>query len=236
MPVVPDLARPGWRKLVDADGVPLARFWPEQRDGAAIADLLELEVPVERAVPVILAELRGMRVAGPEPLGRALVAAGGVPGRHAHVYSHYLRSRPAVPDGFGLGPVDRGAEALVDAYVAAHPPGHVDAGADGGAFLSRLLAGAYGRVLDCSGLAVSDGRVVGAILVAEVDGPFAGPWVMELFRAPGAWGAGRALLARALALCEGPALGLAVTHGNPAERLYVELGFTRVLTSFSVDL
>jgi hypothetical protein len=31
-------------------------------------------------------------------------------------------------------------------------------------------------------------------------------------------------------------LGLAVTHGNPAERLYAALGFKRAFTAFSVDL
>ena len=35
-----------------------------------------------------------MRVAGSEALGRALVAAGAAPARHAHVYSHDLRERP----------------------------------------------------------------------------------------------------------------------------------------------
>jgi ribosomal protein S18 acetylase RimI-like enzyme len=35
---------------------------------------------------------------------------------------------------------------------------------------------------------------------------------------------------------DGPTLGLAVTEGNPAVRLYERLGFRRVLTSFSVQL
>ena len=58
---------------------------------------------------------------------------------------------------------------------------------------------------------------------------------MELFRDPGARGAGRALLERALR-AHGRALGLAVTDGNPAERLYAAARLRRVFTAFSVDL
>lgn len=58
---------------------------------------------------------------------------------------------------------------------------------------------------------------------------------MEVFREPGARGAGKALLQRALVLSEG-SLGLAVTHGNPAERVYASLGFKRIFTAYSVDL
>jgi GNAT superfamily N-acetyltransferase len=245
MPVVPDLDRPERRKLVDADGVPLARFVHVERDGRVVADLFELEVPVERALPTILAELRGMRVAGTEALGHALVAAGASAARHAHVYSHDLGERPTptLPPGLRFAPADRPAAELLPAYLASHPPQHVDAhvlaGEDSGAHLARILSGAFGRPLAGSALAVDvDDRVVGAILVnefADTDPPFGGPWVMELFRAPGARGAGRALLERALSVTDGT-LGLAVTHGNPAERLYAALGFKRAFTAFSVDL
>jgi GNAT superfamily N-acetyltransferase len=106
-------------------------------------------------------------------------------------------------------------------------------GEDTEAVLARMLGGGYGPLLDCSGVALRDGRVVGAIVCTRLDGE---PWVLEVFREPGARGAGRALLERALALCEGPTLGLAVTEGNPAVRLYEALGFERVHTAYSVDL
>ena len=48
-------------------------------------------------------------------------------------------------------------------------------------------------------------------------------------------GTGRALLERALARSHA-ALGLAVTEGNRAARLYEALGFRRVLSTYSVDL
>ncbi len=244
VPIIPAPDGSARRTLTDPDGVPVAHYTHAERDGRVVADLLELELPVERALPVILAELRGMRVAGPEALGRALLAAGATPGRHAHVYSHDLRERPAIMAGFELTPIDRPATELLPVYLAAHPPEHVDfpliANEDSLRHLSRVLADGLGPLLDCSGLAIENGRLVGAILVAEATDatpPVGGPWVMELFRAPDAPGAGRALLQRALALCEGPALGLTVTEGNHrAERLYRALGFERAFTAFSVDL
>ena len=100
MPIVPDPDHPHRRTLVDADGLPIARFTHVERDGRRVADLLELEVPVERAVPFVLAELRGMRVAGPEALGRALVAAGGTAARHATCTRTTCASGRRCRDGF----------------------------------------------------------------------------------------------------------------------------------------
>jgi hypothetical protein len=247
VPIVPAPDGSARRTLTDADGVPIARFTHAERDGRAVAAELELQAPLERALPVIRRALEGMRVSGPEALGRALVAAGATPGRHARMYSLDLRARPGaaeLPPGIELTPLDRPAAELLPAYRAAHPREHVDwpllEHEDTLAYLATLLAGGLGPILDSSGLAIAGGRVVGAVIVAEATDappPVGGRWVMELFRAPGAPGAGRALLARALALCEGPRLGLTVTVGNDrAERLYRALGFERVSTAFSVDL
>ena len=91
---------PERRTLTDADGTVIATFTDVERDGRRVADLLELEVPVERALAPILAQLQGFRVAGPVELGRALIDAGGTPARHAHVYSHDLLDAPgAAPAG-----------------------------------------------------------------------------------------------------------------------------------------
>jgi GNAT superfamily N-acetyltransferase len=240
VPIVEDPDHSERRTLVDADGLPIARFAHVERDGRVLADLLELEVPVVRAAPFILAELRGMRVAGPVDLGRALVAAGGRLHRHSHAYSHDLHDRPAVPSTYELTPVDRPAGELLPVYLAAFAPGHPDRteAPEARRHLDGLMAGKLGALLPGSGLAIADGQVVGAILIATIADappPFGGPWVMEVFRAPEARGAGRALLARALALTTG-SLGLAVTDGNPAEKVYAALGFRRVFTAFAVDL
>ena len=59
--------------------------------------------------------------------------------------------------------------------------------------------------------------------------------MIELFRHPAHRGIGRALLERALALVDGPALGLMVTEGNPARALYEALGFRLVHTALVVQ-
>ena len=67
-----------------------------ERHGEVYADLFEREpgVSAEHAAAAILADLRGMRIAGDEALGRELVAAGGEPLRHAHLMSHDLVRAP----------------------------------------------------------------------------------------------------------------------------------------------
>jgi GNAT superfamily N-acetyltransferase len=220
-----------WRSLLDDGGTVIARYLDV---GRGTADLIKPTVPVEQALPVVLRELRGMRVGGSVELGRALIAAGAQPLRHAHVYSHALESRPDEPPG--LQPLDRPAEDLLAAYDAAFPPGHPDRTEPPLLHLDGIIAEG---LLDASGIAVDGEKVIGAILVGElreVEPPLGGPWVMELFRDPRYPGVGRALLERALARVQGPTLGLAVTEGNPAMRLYERVGFRRLLPSLTVQL
>jgi len=258
VPIQRDPSRRDGRILRDGAGREVARFVPGTREQLPVADLFELApgVPVERAVPLVMEELRGHQVAAAPDLARALVRAGARAGRHAHVMSRDLVADPApeawrdppAPPGLRLGPVDRPAADLVPAAEHAYPPDHPD-----NAHLSRpidhateiagLLAGrAVGPLLRCSGLAVdASGTVVGAVLVNadEVPPPYGGPWVTQVFRGPGGRGAGRALLQRALGIATAdglPALGLAVTEGNPAQRLYESLGFRLLLTAFNVRI
>jgi GNAT superfamily N-acetyltransferase len=240
VPIVGDIDHPERRTLVDENGLPIARFVHVHRDARDIADLLELHVPTERALPYVLSELGGMRIGGSEELGRALVAAGARPYRHSHAYSHDLTHRPRIAPGFDLTPVDRPASELLPVYLAAFAPGHPDRleAPEAARHLDGIVAGKLGGLLPGSGLALKDGEVVGAVLIgsiADAPPPFGGPWIMEVFRAPHARGAGKALLQRALNRTDG-SLGLAVTHGNPAEKVYAALGFKRVLTTYSVDL
>jgi hypothetical protein len=153
---------------------------------------------------------------------------------------------PELPAGFRLTPADRPAAELTAACAAAYPPGHPDhlAGPEqderelDGIISGRLL----GPLLPCSALAVApDGAVAGAVLVNASEGepPFGGPWISQLFRRPDARGLGVPLLRRALAGATRDglaAVGLAVTHTNPARARYAEHGFAHVMESLSVDL
>jgi GNAT superfamily N-acetyltransferase len=238
--------------LLDAAGTPVGRYERLERDGAVYADMFAREsgVAVERVAETVRAELRGMRIAGDEALGRALIAAGGQPLRHAHLMSRDLARDPAAerwpePPGVRLTDVDRPAADLVDAFRAAYPPGHPDHREESPerslADLETWVSGReFGPLLPGSGLAVApDGTVAGAILLGTLPGdpPENGPWVIELFRHPAHRGVGRPLLERALALTPVPTLGLIVTEGNNRARaLYEDLGFKPVLTTLVVQL
>jgi GNAT superfamily N-acetyltransferase len=258
MPVVDDPDRARGRLLLDAAGHVVGRFQLGDRDGQPVADLFAPAhgVAPERAVAVVTAELIGWRVASEEPFGRLLVGAGARPARHVHVMSRDLTRDPApsgwlepqLPAGLRLAPVDRPAIDLAPALLAAFPPEHPDYGdirdpEHPEAELDELMSGnVLGPLLRCSALAVGeDGDVVGAILVNGKPGepPFDGPWIADVFRRPDAPGVGGALLKRALAVATRdrlPAVGLAVTHTNPAMKVYAALGFEDVLEVRVVEI
>ena len=191
----------------------------------------------------VLAELRGMRVAGPEALGRALVAAGGAPARHAHVYSHDLRERPRrVTAGLRA---DAGRSARAPTCCPSTWP-RIRPGTSTGdrrrgqpRAPAGMLAGELGPLLDCSGLALARRagrrRDPGRPSPTPTP-PFGGPWVMELFRAPGARGAGRALLQRALAPHRGPRSASPSRTATPPSASTPRSASSACYTAFSVDL
>jgi GNAT superfamily N-acetyltransferase len=255
--IAEDPSRPRGRLLLDPAGHPVIRFVEGMRDGRPLADLVERTpgTSPDAAATAVLRDLPGWVAAADPELGRALLAAGAHGRRHAHVRSRDLTAHPAAratppPPGVRLGPLDRGAEELAGLYVSAYPAGHADwtyvpPPADPVADLGGVLDGhVAGPVLDISLLALDGaGTPVGALILTAVPGepPFGGPWVAELFRRPGPElrGTGRALLEAGLeaATVAGlPAMGLAVSEGNPAERLYAALGFERRLSSLSVDV
>jgi RimJ/RimL family protein N-acetyltransferase len=241
----------GRRRLVDAGGETIGRFEEGVRDGTPMADLFERGpgVTVDAAAAAVLADLRGWRIAPDEALGRALVAAGGQARRHGHMYSRDLRRDPPprswdAPPGIRLVDIDRPVVDLIPARVAAYPPDHPDHGElpeDHAAELHDFIhGGQFGPLLAGSGLAIAaDGSVVGAIILGTIPGdpPQNGPWIIDLFRAPGYGGVGRALVQRALALATVDTLGLIVTEGNDAaRRLYEDLGFRLLSSALVVQL
>ena len=253
MPVItdPDLGG-GHRMLLDGAGREVGRYEQTESAGHAYADVFTRPPAVSAAdaAAVVLAELRGLRIAGDEELGRELVAAGGRPLRHVHLLSRDLGRDPpraTVPPGLRLTPVDRPAADLLEAYRLAYAPGHLDHRDEPPEKSLQDLDGyvsgrEFGPLLPGSGLAVAAGGTVAAALLLGTlpgDPPDNGPWVIELFRHPAHRGAGRALLERGLALATEagvPVLGLMVTEGNPARRLYEQLGFERVRTLLVVEL
>jgi hypothetical protein len=258
MPVADDPGRANGRLLLDSAGETVAGFELAERDGRPQADLLAPAdgVHADRAVAVVMAELRGWRVAGEEPFARLLVAAGGAPRRHVHVMTRDLTRDPApsswlepqLPAGVRVMPADRPAADLVPALRAAFTPDHPDY-ADmrdpehPEEELDELISGRLlGPLLRSSALAVGEsGDVLGAIVVTNSPGapPFGGPWIADVFRDPSARGVGGALFRRALAVAtrDGlPALGLAVTHANSARPLYAAHGFTDVWNGLNVDV
>ncbi len=255
MPVVEDPDSRVARLLLDAAGAPVARFELGEREGRPLASLLAPaeHVDDERAVAAAMAELRGWSIASYEPFGRLLVSAGARVLRHSHAMSRDLTRDPApggwlepeLPAGVRLTAVDRPASDLLPAYRAAFRPDHPDhrGDHDAEAELDDLLSGRLmGPLLRCSALALAqDNRVIGAILIngRPGDPPLDGPWISNVFRDPSARGVGGALLKRALALATRdrlPALGLAVTHTNPALALYAEYGFVEVSNVLTVEV
>jgi hypothetical protein len=258
LPVVDAPDRPGWRILTGADGAPLGRFEATERHDRPMADLFTPAdgVAPEAAAAAVCEQLRGWRVASDPAFGRLLVSAGARMRRHAYVLSRDLVRapapddwlEPALPPGYRFTPADRPAIDLAAACAAAYPPDHPDHGDIPDpdrpeVELEEILSGRLlGPLLRCSGLVVrDDGTVAGAILVSAQPGdpPLSGPWIGQVFRHPDAAGTGGPLLRRALALAtrDGlPAVGLAVTHTNPARAVYAALGFTEVLEAFSVEV
>lgn len=212
------------------------------------AEAVELRVPVEAAVPVLLCELSGQYLTSPDDaLVDALVAAGATVARHAHVYSHVLGGvepewrEPSLPGGLRVTPIDRPASKLAPVELAAYPPEHPDHEFDDPEqvtrFVQQMLDGQIvGPFLGgASGLVVDGERPVALLVVNRMPGapPLGGPWVTDVAREPDPRyrGLGAVLLRRALAVLRASgetAFGLAVTDGNPVHRVYEELGFRRV--------
>jgi GNAT superfamily N-acetyltransferase len=162
--------------------------------------------------------------------------------RHARLMTHDLRDVPAEVDPRVVA-LDATQEELIPSHQAAYRPDHPDYQASRDhASIGKLLRGQLvGPLLPASRMAVVDGRIAGAVILNDFPGepPYAGPWVSEVFRDPAVPGIGRQLLRGALVAAAAdrlPALGLAVTGGNPAIGLYEDEGFRTVREDISVTL
>jgi GNAT superfamily N-acetyltransferase len=188
-----------------------------------------------------------------------LQAAGARLVRHSHDMVLDLASirpapdwaRPRPPTGLRLSGITGWGAGLGAASLMAYHPGHPDASGSlekAQKYYEGLLAGeSAGPLLEEASCVVTDtsGDTLAAAVVVTRLGPEpwgwgGGPWVADVFVVPvhQGRGLGRMLLWRAIARCHAAGelrIGLTVTEGNPAERLYHALGFRRCRTLFVLD-
>ncbi|RRO20539.1 GNAT family N-acetyltransferase [Saccharopolyspora rhizosphaerae] len=219
-------------------GATTVRYVP-LTEAPRLARLIDTDGP--DVLGLLRARLSGWNVVTDLELGQRLVAAGAQLRRHAHTMHRDLQADPVPPEWAQLAPAppweitacDRPAAALLPAWREAYPPGHPDhVTADdhtlGTELLQPLLSGrVLGPLLECSALVVDGAdRVVAGLVVNDRGGT---GWISDVYRrpAPAYAGLGGLLLRRALARLDEQyaRVGLAVTVGNPAQRLYRRLGF-----------
>ncbi|WP_328298380.1 GNAT family N-acetyltransferase [Streptomyces sp. NBC_00435] len=227
-------------------GEPLAHYEEESRHGIRWADDLRLADGASpgAAAERVVVDLAGWGVTARAPLGAALVERGARAERRFDTYTHALRASPRPPEPVrlpeNLAPLPAATvdpSTLRAAYGAAYPADHPDHGMSTPEDLDALMDGTLmGPLLPTSTVLVDTGRGTGvaAVLAHDCPGtpPMEGPWISEVFRdpAPAYRGAGSLLLRHVLWLSAEagtPALGLSVTAGNHAARLYEGAGFVR---------
>lgn len=233
------------RTLRGPDGELAGTYVPGTREGLPLADDLTAAPRVSEAAlaEAVLAGLPGHIVGAPPAVGELLAQAGAQVRRRVAILRRDPRAPvPAttVPEGVRIEALgERGPDELLEAYLGAYGPGHPDHRAGMSRerereLLAHLMDGEeIGPLLAASRVALfEDGTAAGALLLFgfdEVAPPLGGPWVGELFAHPGApRGTGSALLAAGLEAAARSGLetiGLAVTDGNPARRLYERFGF-----------
>ncbi|MEH0936461.1 GNAT family N-acetyltransferase [Micromonospora psammae] len=253
MPLTPDPADPTLSLLSTSDGRPLARLRLRDDDGSPVAAAVTPLPDGDRGRVADQArrDLAGHRLeTADDALVDALVGGGLALRRAATELRHDLSRLPEpaeLPAGWSLAAAgwdDDLAEGLPAAYGPGHPDGSWQPGdtaeiramfADGDPVPPLLTASAR--------LVGPDGRSAGHVLCAgpvpwTTDGC---GWILNLAVVPIAQGrgAGWALLGHALRGTRAaglPSLGLEVTDGNPARRLYDAAGFQPVGRVLSVDL
>jgi hypothetical protein len=237
-----------WTELSD-DGGPVLRYVEGVRDLLPIADRATVAPgrTVIEAVASAMSQLPGWKLATEDPeLAEAMIAAGAVQTRHAYVMSadpSMHRDAPVV-EIVPRSSID--VREFLPGWLASLPPGHPDHEDGTHEEIIERCWDWYdepqwlAREHRSSGLVVSDGRVVAGIIISlrPQPVPYGGPWVHDVWRVPGESvpGTGAALIAQAMRLLDEDGLttlGLAVSAGNPARRVYDRLGFIQQLEAWT---
>ncbi|GHG12176.1 hypothetical protein GCM10017567_31960 [Amycolatopsis bullii] len=228
---------------VDAHGVPVLSYFLRENAGRPWAD--RVEVLGAGAADVALREMSGWAATGPRALADELVARGARLIRSTHRMTCDLSALRQRGDWATLAPLPplvfepfaRHVDDLVPAWRAAYPPGHPDyrheyedAVVLRDRFAALVDGTAYGPLSPLSAVLTDGGAVVAGLLLNDVPGevPWGGLLITDLFRHPAYPRAGTILLRRTLARAAAAGLGvvgLVVTDGNPARRLYERHGF-----------
>jgi len=263
MPIWADPARGEQvRLLADDDLSLLAMFVSPPSARPTAADLRAVPgTDLKRFAAVAVRDLPGVRVTTRPDEAAALLAAGATLDHTLiHMTLTGLQAEPpplswAAPQlaaglemiGVEAADADDLAAAQREAYGPGHPDHEGTIQAQESGVLSALLAGqAFGPLYVDAGAVVVDeaGRIVAGLVTTRWEGIGeewrGGPWVVEVFKVPGAPPRlGRSLLERAVAVCalDGhECVGLSVNGVNPARRLYQEMGFRHAFSRVSLDL
>jgi mycothiol synthase len=250
VPLQDDPDEPKRTLLLDAAGRALASMRLRPDDGVAAGTRLRPGADPTAAAHQALVDLAGLRLATTEQmLADALLSAGAAPHRVAVDMTHDLAElppSPPLPHGWSLAP-GGWDEDLATAAAEAYGPDHVDGPwgeqdtaqvvrAYDGSAAQPELAPATARLVDPLGRSAGHVLCAGPVPWADESG-----WVLTIalaHRARGL-GLGRALLALALRGTQEAGLsrlGLSVTEGNPARRLYDAAGFLPVARVISLRL
>lgn len=187
----------------------------------------------------------------------AAIASGGRLDRHSLVMVLDLERTSAagpVVGGCSISPMDPARVAEYAEVVGrAYPPGHLDhepadsdAGAAAAAIVDVMRGEAMGPWIARASLHLADhrDRILGQVLVTETTASGASaarPFVTDVCVDPSAAGRGlgSALLATSAGLLADlgwSTLTLAVTVGNPAQRVYERLGFRVTAESWRIEI
>ncbi|MDQ7809135.1 GNAT family N-acetyltransferase [Amycolatopsis sp. A133] len=228
---------------VDADGVPVLSYLRRESAGRPWAD--RVEVLGAGAAEVAIREMSGWAATAPRSLAEELLSRGARLVRATHRMTCDLSARRPPGDwerampGSSLRcePFDRPVDDLIPAWRAAYAPDHPDyryeyenVVAVRDRFEALVAGTSYGPLSPLSGVVSHDGVVVAGLLLNKFPGevPWGGFLITDLFRHPAYPRAGTLLLRWTLARAAAAGLGvvgLVVTDGNPARRLYERHGF-----------